>query len=105
MQNSQWNEFIDSLGAEERRIVTTSAEHFSDIAAKFGSRILEKQEAIDGKLDQVLAGQDGLRVEVARQTAALEGLQATVDEHDRLIARLAERITRLEQRERASGEA
>lgn len=91
MQNSQWNEFIDSLGAEERRIVTTSAEHFSDIAAKFGSRILEKQEAIDGKLDQVLA--------------ELRSFGARVGALELRVGAVELRLDALEQRERASGEA
>lgn len=54
MQNSEWSAFLDALGADERRIVTTAAERFSDIAAKFGARILAKQEEIDRKLDLVL---------------------------------------------------
>ena len=91
MNNEAWNVFIDSLGAPERHIVTTVAEHFSDIAAKFGARILEKQETIDGKLDQVLAAVNGFAVRVA----AVE---------DRLTA-LEQRVARLEERERASGEA
>lgn len=55
MQNSEWNAFIDTLEQEPRRILTTAAEHFSDIAAKFGARILANQEEIDRKLDLVLA--------------------------------------------------
>lgn len=90
MNNEAWNAFIDSLGAAERAIVTTVAEHFSDIAAKFGARILEKQEVIDGKLDQVLAAVNGFAVRVA-----------VVE--DRLIA-LEQRIAALEQRDRASSE-
>ena len=91
MQNSDWNAFIDTLDAEPRRILTTAAEHFSDIAAKFGSRILEKQEQIDGKLDQVLA-------EVRAFGARVGALELRV-------GAVEQRLDALEQRERASGEA
>ena len=90
MNNEAWNVFIDSLGTSERHIVTTVAEHFSDIAAKFGARILEKQEVIDGKLDQVLAAVNGFAVRVA-----------VVE--DRLAA-LEQRVTEIERRERLSSE-
>lgn len=82
---------------------------------ELGAFLQEQRTEQRQYVEAVLAGQEGLRVEVGQQIAALgkrldlqqaaiDSLQATVDEHDRLIGRLAERIARLEQRKHTSGE-
>ncbi len=100
-------------GAEERL-----RDQIGDVRAminELGGFLREQRAEQQTQHAQLLAGQEGLRIEVAqqltalgvqidRQQAAIDSLQATVDEHDRLIGRLAERIARLEQRKHTSNE-